>query len=255
MILLDPDLEPESPHGLRPVRGGADPALATTAARRVAASGHLTPKKNLRLPAARTLARFLAEAQAAVRLKGEVTVLLTTDDAIRKLNRQFRGKNKATDVLSFPAEGIGAEEIAGDLAVSVPTALRQAVEQGHSLSTEIKVLMLHGLLHLAGYDHEADEGRMARRERLLRAKLNLPQGLIERANVKPALKASTNLGCPILSRSLRKGGKPRTPSTRPFKAQMNEARGIPPLPQKQVRGKDGAPSIVGATDTTRGPKP
>jgi rRNA maturation RNase YbeY len=109
-------------------------------------------------------------------------VLLTTDAALRKLNRNFRGKDQATDVLSFPQfQGIGAEEIAGDLAISVPTALRQAVEQGHSLSTEIKILILHGLLHLAGYDHEADNGKMARRERLLRARLNLPQGLIERA--------------------------------------------------------------------------
>jgi probable rRNA maturation factor len=132
------------------------------------------------VPSARTLARFLKEAQAAVRLKGLVTVLLTTDTAIRRLNRQFRGKNKATDVLSFPAEGIGAEEIAGDLAISIPTALRQAIEQGHPLSTEVKVLILHGLLHLAGYDHEADTGQMARRERLLRARLGLPQGLIER---------------------------------------------------------------------------
>lgn len=69
--------------------------------------------------------------------------------------------------------------MAGDLAISVATALRQAVEQGHSLSTEIKVLVLHGLFHLAGYDHEADEGKMARREGQLRAKLGLPQGLIE----------------------------------------------------------------------------
>lgn len=120
-------------------------------------------------------------AQKAVRLKGQVTVLLTTDAAIRKLNRQFRGKNKATDVLSFPAEGLGAEGMAGDLAISVTTALAQAAEQGHSLAVEIKVLVLHGLLHLAGYDHEVDEGRMARRERVLRAELGLPQGLIERA--------------------------------------------------------------------------
>ncbi len=77
----------------------------------------------------------------------------------------------------------GPEKIAGDLAISVPTARRQAAEQGHSLSTEIKVLILHGLLHLAGYDHEADAGQMARRERLLRARLRLPQGLIERAAV------------------------------------------------------------------------
>ena len=196
MILLDPDLDP-------------DLALASTSAKQMSAPDPLTAKKNLRLPSARTLVHFLAQAQSAVRLKGEVTVLLTTDAAIRKLNRQFRHKDKATDVLSFPAEGIGAEEIAGDLAISVPTALRQAVEQGHSLSTEIKVLILHGLLHLAGHDHETDAGQMARRERLLRAKLNLPQGLIERTNVEPALKSSTNVGCPIHSRSLRMGGKPQ----------------------------------------------
>ena len=141
------------------------------------------------MPSARTLARFLREAQLAVRLRGQVTVLLTTDPAIRRLNRQFRGKNKATDVLSFPAGGPVAGEVAGDLAISVPTALRQATEQGHALSVEIKVLILHGLLHLAGYDHEVDTGQMARRERLLRGRLGLPQGLIERA-VEPEAKAA-----------------------------------------------------------------
>jgi probable rRNA maturation factor len=163
MILFDPDLEP-------------DHAPSKTSAKRTVA-----PIKNLRLPSVRTLARFLSEAQSAVRLRGQATVLLTTDAVIRKLNRQFRGKDKTTDVLSFSAEGIGAEKIAGDLAISVPTARKQAVEQRHSLSTEIKVLILHGLLHLAGHDHEDDTGKMARRERLLRAKLALPQGLIERA--------------------------------------------------------------------------
>ena len=167
MILLHPDLEP-------------DPAPKTTSAKRKAASGVSTAKKEIRLPSARTVARFLSKAQQALRLKGQVTVLLTTDAAIAKLNRQFRGKNKATDVLSFPAEGLGAEGIAGDVAISVTTAMGQAAEQGHSLSTEIKVLILHGLLHLAGYDHEADDGKMARRERLLRGRLGLPQGLIER---------------------------------------------------------------------------
>jgi|GEM_PF-188059 probable rRNA maturation factor len=168
MILLDPDLE-------------SAPALTTISAKQVSASEAAAPRKNLRLPTTRTLNRFLAEAQATVRLKGEVTVLLTTDAAIRKLNRQFRHKNKATDVLSFPADGIGAEEIAGDLAISVSTASRQAVELDHTLSIELKVLILHGLLHLAGYDHETDDGKMARRERLLRERLRLPQGLIERA--------------------------------------------------------------------------
>jgi len=108
-------------------------------------------------------------------------VLLTSDATMQRLNRQFRGKNKTTDVLSFPAGEEVKAKIAGDLAVSVPTARRQAEERGHSLMTEIKVLMLHGLLHLAGYDHETDEGQMFRRERILRAKLGLPQGLIERA--------------------------------------------------------------------------
>jgi probable rRNA maturation factor len=177
---------------------------------RTAALGASATPRSRRLPTARTLARFLSQAQAAVRLRGEVTVLLTTDTAIRKLNRRFRGKNTATDVLSFPADGIGAEAIAGDLAISVPTALKQAVEQNHSLSTEIKVLILHGLLHLAGHDHEVDEGKMARRERQFRVKLNLPQGLIERNATKPTVNSSTNAPCPILSRTLQKGGIPRT---------------------------------------------
>jgi probable rRNA maturation factor len=170
MILLDPDLDP-------------DPAPKATSAKRagVPRVASISTSRDIRLPSARTLSQFLAVARKAVRLKGNVTVLLTTDAAIRRLNQQFRGKNKATDVLSFPAEGPGAQGIAGDLAISVTTALGQAVEQGHSLSVEIKVLVLHGLLHLAGFDHEADEGEMARRERLLRARLKLPQGLIERA--------------------------------------------------------------------------
>jgi probable rRNA maturation factor len=114
-----------------------------------------------------------------------VTVLLTTDRKIRQLNRDFRGKDKSTDVLSFPAEP-GPEKLAGDLAISIPTARKQAAAQGHTLALEIKILILHGLLHLAGYDHEADTGQMARREKTLRAKLSLPLGLIERAATKIA---------------------------------------------------------------------
>jgi probable rRNA maturation factor len=185
MILLHPDLEPV-------------PAPSTSLAREEAAPDAPIPRKNLRLPATRTLARFLASARAAVRLKGDVTVQLTTDTAIRKLNRQFRGLNKATDVLSFPAQGLGAERIAGDLAIGVPTARRQAAEQGHSLSTEIKVLILHGLLHLSGYDHETDGGKMARRERLLRARLGLPQGLIERTEVRPVRRSSSKKTSPAV---------------------------------------------------------
>jgi probable rRNA maturation factor len=161
----------------------------------------VAPERNKRIPNTRTLAHFLREAQAAVKLRDQVTVLLTTDPAIRRLNRRFRGMNKATDVLSFPAAKLsqvskarpGApriQEIAGDLAISIPTARRQAEDRGHSLAIEIKVLMLHGLLHLAGYDHETDKGEMARREQKLRVRLRLPHGLIERAspggNSRPA---------------------------------------------------------------------
>lgn len=166
MILLDPDLDQA-------------PTPRSVAGKTVRAAK--SPK--FRLPAAATLARFLTRARKAVKLRGQVSVLLTTDAAQRSLNRRFRGKNKPTDVLSFPADQTapGAERVAGDLSISVPTARRQAEQQGHSLSTELKVLILHGVLHLAGYDHETDTGQMARRERSLRASLGLPGGLIERA--------------------------------------------------------------------------
>lgn len=136
----------------------------------------------------RALAAFLADAAKAVRLRGEVSVLLTTDAEIRRLNRTFRHKDKATDVLSFPAEpGLG---VAGDLAISVPTAERQAGDAGHTLFVECKVLLLHGMLHLAGYDHETDAGEMARREAALRRRFGLSAGLIERSGQEVALTAS-----------------------------------------------------------------
>ncbi|HEY6491049.1 MAG: rRNA maturation RNase YbeY [Terracidiphilus sp.] len=160
-------------------RGGRVPRANSSAS----SDRNHSARGSQRLPSTRVLARFLAQAQAAVRLRGHVSVLLTTNAAIRKLNRQFRRIDKSTDVLSFPVEAHiqKQEKVAGDLAISVPTARRQAAAQGHSLATEIKVLILHGLLHLAGYDHESDAGQMARRERTLRARLGLPQGLIERA--------------------------------------------------------------------------
>ena len=168
MILLDPDLDGDHPPQRSKNSGKAAPAASAT-------------PRNQRLPSIRTLGRFLREAQGAVKLRGEVTVLLTSDRTIQRLNREFRHKNKPTDVLSFPAEAVGPEKIAGDLAISVGTARKQAEERGHPVAIEIKVLMLHGLLHLAGYDHEMDQGEMARREQKLRAKLRLPQGLIERS--------------------------------------------------------------------------
>lgn len=125
------------------------------------------------------LARFLNRARAAVPLEGHVDVLLTSDAELKRLNKAFRGKNKATDVLSFPAPPESAG-VAGDLAISLDTAARQAQEHGHSLRDEVRILLLHGLLHLAGADHEIDSGEMAAREQELRRSLKLPLGLIER---------------------------------------------------------------------------
>jgi probable rRNA maturation factor len=131
-------------------------------------------------PRRRELARFLRRAAAAAGLDGEVGVLLTGDEAIRSLNRKYRRQDKATDVLSFPA-GDTTDTLVGDLVISLETALRQAQERGHTLEMEIQVLLLHGLLHLAGYDHETDDGAMHRKERRLRRELGLAAGLIERA--------------------------------------------------------------------------
>ena len=135
------------------------------------------------------LGGFLRRAQAAVGLRGEVEVLLAGDGTLRRLNREFRGKNKATDVLSFPAMEEMAGVFAGDLAVSLETAGRQAAEHGHSLRDEVRVLVLHGLLHLSGMDHEVDGGEMAEREGLLRKDLRLPSGLIARVEGKHTLGA------------------------------------------------------------------
>ena len=109
--------------------------------------------------------------------KGRAFDCLVTGDAeLRRLNRDFRGKDFATDVLSFPTPGPRL----GDLAVSLARARAQAREFGHSTEDEIGILLLHGVLHLLGYDHETDNGRMARAERRWRARLGLPNGLIER---------------------------------------------------------------------------
>ena len=127
------------------------------------------------------LARFLNRARKAVDLEGEVDVLLTSDAVLKKLNRDFRGKNKATDVLSFPSPEQIASEHAGDLAISLEMAARQAASFGHTLRDEVRILLLHGLLHLSGMDHETDKGEMAAREAELRRELRLPVTLIERA--------------------------------------------------------------------------
>ena len=135
----------------------------------------------------RTLRSFVLKACRAAGLRGTVTVLVTGNRQIRLLNSRFRGKSQSTDVLSFPAllpfpaPGF-LKSHAGDIAVSLQVAGRNARSMGHSVSDEVQILVLHGILHLAGYDHESDTGEMAKKEQLLREKLALPTGLIERSS-------------------------------------------------------------------------
>ncbi len=169
------------------------------------------PPENLRLPRGsrirkRELAAFVADVTTEIPLAGAVSVLLTGDARIRELNRQFRGKDKATDVLSFPAgdaNGNSRSRLAGDLAVSLETAMRQAAEMGHTLEAELKILLLHGLLHLAGMDHEVDAGTMRRKENRLRRRFGLPVSLIERNSPQPAAKQAAT------RREIRAGSRPK----------------------------------------------
>jgi len=117
----------------------------------------------------RPLRTFLARACELVlpRAAG-VAVCLVSDAEIARLNRTYRGKGGATDVLSFPADGTG-----GDIAISPAAARRNARSLGHSVPEELRVLILHGVLHLAGYDHETDQGEMERRELRLRRRLGI----------------------------------------------------------------------------------
>jgi len=126
------------------------------------------------------LARFLGRATRAVGLRGTVNVVITTSRELRSLNRRFRGKDQPTDVLSFPAAAHLPLKYAGDLAISAELASQNGRKLGHTASEEVKILILHGVLHLAGYDHERDNGAMARKEERLRRELRLPVGLIER---------------------------------------------------------------------------
>jgi probable rRNA maturation factor len=134
------------------------------------------------------LTRWLARL-APLRARGVVSVALVSDARVRALNRQYRGHDCATDVLSFPSSAfshsaltpLSSERFLGDIVVARGVARRQAHAAGHSELTELRVLVLHGLLHLLGYDHDRDNGAMARAERALRLKGRLPEGLIERA--------------------------------------------------------------------------
>ncbi len=127
----------------------------------------------------RELGRFARTLASRVAGGRGFTCLITGDAEVARLNREFRGRDCATDVLSFPS-GAPAGSL-GDIAISAARAAEQARELGHTIDEEVRVLMLHGVLHLLGMDHETDRGRMARAERRYRRELGLPAGLIERA--------------------------------------------------------------------------
>ena len=139
-------------------------------------------KKKLAGVDQRSLETFAARARKAAGVKGQVQVLITSSGELRKLNRRFRRKDKPTDVLSFPAIIDGE---AGDIAISADIASENAFQLGHSLDEELRVLILHGILHLAGHDHETDSGEMEVLESELRDRLKLPSSLIERTRTTP----------------------------------------------------------------------
>jgi probable rRNA maturation factor len=158
-------------------------------------------EKKIRGASAASLTRFAGRAQRAAGLRGRVSILVTGSAELRRLNRRYRGKDKATDVLSFPANGVRASrphphvaggvrasrrhlQMAGDIAISAEVAAKNARRFGHSPAAEVEILILHGLLHLAGLDHDdaRDRGQMARREEKLRRRLGLPGSLTGRSS-------------------------------------------------------------------------
>ena len=140
-------------------------------------------EKRLAGLSADALGRFVTRARRAVGLRAGVNLLVTGNAEMRSLNFRFRKKNKATDVLSFPcasSNGTSRRKLAGEIAISFDIARENAARFGHSAALEVKVLALHGMLHLAGFDHERDNGEMARKEANLRRRLGLPLSLTER---------------------------------------------------------------------------
>ena len=123
-----------------------------------------------------SLETFARQAQRLAGAKGGVSVLLTNAQRMQELNLRFRGKDRPTDVLSFPREE------GGDIALCMEIARNNAAMYGHSLAQELRILLLHGMLHLAGFDHETDDGEMAARELKLRSRLKLPATLIDRVH-------------------------------------------------------------------------
>jgi len=110
----------------------------------------------------------------------DLELILTTDEEIQELNYTYRKKDKPTDVLSFPLENIPGAPL-GSIVISIDTAKKEALKFGHSVEDEVKLLFIHGLLHLLGYDHEVDNGEMREKEEEIIKKFNLPDSLIIRS--------------------------------------------------------------------------
>jgi probable rRNA maturation factor len=142
----------------------------------------VTDARGRQIQSGAALGRWLAS-HAPRGARGHLTLAIVSDAAMRRLNKQFRGKDMTTDVLSFPPDADASgpnRSFLGDLAIARGIAARQARELGHSLQIELRILALHGLLHLLGYDHETDRGEMGRLEDQLRQHAGLPAGLIAR---------------------------------------------------------------------------
>jgi len=157
------------------MRAMPSPEGSSVRFRRVPASLRRAPIERF----ARTLQKEIAKGRP-------FDILIAGDVELRRLNRDFRGQDYTTDVLSFPSQPrrgafrAGSGAFLGDIAISLGRARAQAREFGHTIEREVQILMLHGVLHLMGHDHESDSGAMARAEKRWRAKLGLPNGLIER---------------------------------------------------------------------------
>jgi len=169
----------------------------------------------------RELTLFTTKARRSIGLGGDLSVRITSARELQELNRRFRCKNKPTDVLSFPALVGGG----GDIAIAREIAERNASILGHSLTAELKILILHGLLHLAGFDHESDNGEMTKRESQLRQQFGLPFGLIERTEGRSRETMPVSAGLKRAGDDKSRRAVAAQLKTRPFKTPSTSKRG------------------------------
>ncbi len=221
------------------------------------------------------LRQFLRQAQELAAIERRVNVCLTDDASVRSLNLQYRGKDAPTDVLSFPAaweqfpaSGEFDEDFSpdylGDLIVSLDTAELQAERLGHSVETEVRVLILHGLLHLNGMDHETDRGEMHRLEETLRRQLGLPCGLIGRTQrrspaAKRAPRERSAEGTPKSRNEAKRRSRARVkgtgPSTASPRSSVTAAKGAPHPKRAAKAPQTGGVRQAAAHRTTAAPAP